>query len=40
MPKYVILASWTEQGAKSVKDTVNRYQATKQLVESRAARST
>jgi uncharacterized protein with GYD domain len=35
MPKYVLLLNWTEQGVKNVKDTVNRYQAAKQLVESR-----
>jgi uncharacterized protein with GYD domain len=35
MPKYVVLSNWTEQGVKNVKDTVNRYQASKQLVESK-----
>jgi uncharacterized protein with GYD domain len=34
MPKYVTLYNWTEQGAASVKETVNRYQAAKQLAES------
>lgn len=33
MPKYVILANWTDQGAKNAKDTVGRLQAAKQLVE-------
>ena len=27
MPKYVTLYNWTDQGVKSAKDTVNRYQA-------------
>ena len=35
MPKYVILYNWTDQGVKSAKDTVNRYEAAKQLVESK-----
>lgn len=35
MPKYVILVNWTDQGAKNVKDTVSRYQAAKQMVESK-----
>lgn len=35
MPKYVVLANWTDQGAKSAKDTVSRFQAAKQLVESK-----
>ena len=35
MPKYVILTNWTEQGAKNVKDTVSRFQAARQLVESK-----
>ena len=35
MPKYVILLNWTDQGIANVKDTVNRYQAAKQLVESK-----
>jgi uncharacterized protein with GYD domain len=35
MAKYVILVNWTEQGAKNVKDTVTRYQAAKQMVESK-----
>jgi uncharacterized protein with GYD domain len=35
MAKYVILINWTEQGARSVKDTVTRYQAAKQMVESK-----
>ncbi len=34
MPKYVTLYNWTDKGATSVKDTVNRYQAAKQLAES------
>jgi uncharacterized protein with GYD domain len=35
MPKYVILLNWTEQGVKNAKDTVDRYQAAKRLVESK-----
>ena len=35
MPKYVLLINWTEQGIASVKETVNRYEAAKQLVESK-----
>jgi uncharacterized protein with GYD domain len=35
MPKYVILVNWTEQGVKNAKDTVSRYRAAKQLVESK-----
>jgi uncharacterized protein with GYD domain len=38
MPKYVILVNWTEQGVKNVKDTVNRYQAARQLVESKGGK--
>ena len=34
MPQYVTLYNWTDKGATSVKDTVNRYQAAKQLAES------
>lgn len=34
MPKYVGLYSWTDQGARSARDTVDRYQAAKGLVES------
>ncbi len=35
MPKYVILLNWTDQGVASVKDSVNRYHAAKQLLESK-----
>ena len=35
MPKYVGLVSWTDQGAKSAKDTVSRLRAAKELVESK-----
>ncbi|MBI3975717.1 MAG: GYD domain-containing protein [Armatimonadetes bacterium] len=31
MPTYVILATWTEQGIKNVKDTVKRYEAVKRM---------
>ena len=33
MPKYVGLYNWTDQGAASAKETVDRYQAAKGLVE-------
>jgi uncharacterized protein with GYD domain len=35
VPKYVILMNWTDQGVANVKDTVNRYHAAKQLLESK-----
>ena len=35
MPKYVTLYDWTDQGVAIAKETVNRYQAAKQLVESK-----
>jgi uncharacterized protein with GYD domain len=35
MAKYVILVNWTEQGVKNVKETVARYRAAKQMVESK-----
>jgi uncharacterized protein with GYD domain len=35
VPKYVILLNWTDQGVANVKETVNRYQAAKKLVESK-----
>lgn len=35
MPKYVILLNWTDQGIANVKETVSRYHAAKQLVESK-----
>jgi uncharacterized protein with GYD domain len=35
MAKYAILINWTEQGVTNVKDTVTRYQAAKQMVESK-----
>ena len=38
MPKYVTLYNWTDQGAATAKDTVNRYQAAKQLVESKGGK--
>lgn len=33
MPRYVTLASWTDQGIRNVKDTIQRAQQTQQLVE-------
>lgn len=38
MPKYVTLYNWTDQGVANAKDTVNRYQAAKQLVESKGGK--
>lgn len=38
MPRYVTLYNWTDQGVVNVKDTVNRYQAAKQLVESKGGK--
>lgn len=38
MPKYVTLYNWTDQGVAGAKDTVNRYQAAKQLVESKGGK--
>jgi uncharacterized protein with GYD domain len=35
MPRYVVLMNWTDQGVASAKDTVNRYRAAKQLLESK-----
>jgi uncharacterized protein with GYD domain len=35
MPKYVVLLNWTEQGVANVKDTVNRYNDAKRLLESK-----
>ena len=34
MARYVILLNWTDRGVENVKNTVNRYQAAKQLLES------
>jgi uncharacterized protein with GYD domain len=38
LPKYVTLYNWTDQGVADAKDTVNRYQAAKQLVESKGGK--
>jgi len=38
VPKYVTLYNWTDQGVANVKDTVNRYQGAKQLVESKGGK--
>lgn len=35
MVRYVLLLSWTDQGVASVKDTVNRYNDAKRLLESK-----
>ena len=33
MPRYVVLINWTEQGVRNFKDTVDRYEAVKQIGE-------
>jgi uncharacterized protein with GYD domain len=33
MPQYIMLANWTEQGIRQVKDTVQRGEQVKQLVQ-------
>ncbi len=38
MPKYVTLYNWTDQGVVNAKSTVDRYQAAKQLVESKGGK--
>jgi uncharacterized protein with GYD domain len=38
MPKYVTLYNWTDKGVASVKETVNRYQGARQLVESKGGK--
>jgi uncharacterized protein with GYD domain len=38
VPKYVTLYNWTDQGVANAKDTLNRYQAAKQLVESKGGK--
>ena len=38
MPKYVILYNWTDQGVANARDTVSRYRAAKQLVESKGGK--
>jgi uncharacterized protein with GYD domain len=35
VPRYVILLNWTEEGVASARDTVDRYRAAKQLLESK-----
>ncbi len=40
MPTYVALMNWTEQGVRSVKDTVNRRQASGQALEQVGVRIT
>ena len=35
MVRYVLLLNWTDQGIANVKDTVTRYRAAKQLLESK-----
>ena len=35
MVRYVLLLSWTDQGVANVKDTVNRYNDAKRLLESK-----
>ena len=38
MPKYVTLYNWTDQGVVNAKETVNRYEAAKELVESKGGK--
>lgn len=38
MPKYVILFNWTDQGAANAKETVDRYQAARGLIESKGGK--
>jgi uncharacterized protein with GYD domain len=38
LPTYVTLYNWTDQGVANAKDTVNRYQAAKQIVESKGGK--
>jgi uncharacterized protein with GYD domain len=38
MPKYVILVNWTEQGVQSVKETTQRAEHVKQMVEQMGGR--
>jgi uncharacterized protein with GYD domain len=35
VPRYVILLNWTDTGVANVKDTVNRYHAAKEMLESK-----
>lgn len=35
MVRYVLLLNWTDQGIENAKDTVSRYRAAKQLLESK-----
>ena len=38
MPRYVILVNWTEQGARSVKETTQRAEQVTQMVEQMGGR--
>ncbi len=38
MPKYVVLFNWTQEGVKGAKQTVDRYRAGKQMVESKGGK--
>ena len=38
MAKYVVLFNWTDQGAANARETVDRYQAAKGLVESKGGK--
>jgi uncharacterized protein with GYD domain len=38
LPRYVTLYNWSDQGVANAKDTVNRYQAAKQMVESKGGK--
>ncbi len=38
MPRYVVLVNWTEQGARSVKETTQRAEQVRQMVEQMGGR--
>jgi uncharacterized protein with GYD domain len=38
MPNYVVLMSWTEQGARAAKDSVDRYEAGRSQLEGMGVR--
>jgi uncharacterized protein with GYD domain len=40
MPTYIALVDWTDQGVRSVKDTVDRYEAAESAFESLGVRFT
>ena len=38
MPTYVVLMNWTDQGVRSAKETVDRYEASREQLESLGVR--